>query len=169
MRIVSRNTLNEQKRWLINNSETAEGDHHGCSRWFCYRLIHTLFLIQNRHNRDPYCPFTISVICDIINQTKCLPTVAGTLEGKKETASKLNSVSETILQMARSYDDSASDTLAKKIEDESIKSFKEEVMNNLEDMQDNLLYDDILLNDDVILDRCYKILEEKGFKKGKSQ
>ncbi len=100
-------------------------------------------------------------ITDIINQTKCLPTVAGTLEGKKETASKLNSVSETILQMARSYDDSASDTLAKKIEDESIKSFKEEVMNNLEDMQDNLLYDDILLNDDVILDRCYKILEEK--------
>ena len=100
-------------------------------------------------------------ITEIINQTKCLPTTAGVIEEKKKTANKLSSVSETILQMARSYDDSAEDTLGEEIQDKSKKSFKEEVINNLEDIQDNLLYDDILTNDDAILDECYKILEEK--------
>lgn len=100
-------------------------------------------------------------ITEIINTTKCLPTTAGVIEEKKNTAKKLNSVSETILEMAKSYDDSAKDTLDKEIEDESRNSFKEEVLNNLEDIQDNLLYDDILLNDDEILDKCYDILEVK--------
>ena len=63
--------------------------------------------------------------------------------------------------MARSYNDAAKDTLDEAIEDESKKSFKEETLNNLEDIEDNLLYDDILLNDDEILDNAYKILEEK--------
>lgn len=100
-------------------------------------------------------------ITDIINETKYLPTTAGVIEEKKDTANKLSSVSETILQMARSYDDSAKDTLNEVIENESIKNFKEEVLNNLEDIQENLLYDDILLNDEAILNACYKLLEEK--------
>lgn len=100
-------------------------------------------------------------ITDIINETKCLPTTAGVIEEKKKTANKLNNVSETILQMARSYDDAAEDTLNETIENESKRSFKEEVLNNLEDIEDNLLYEDILLNDDKILDKSYAILEEK--------
>ena len=100
-------------------------------------------------------------ITDIISQTKLLPTTAGVIEEKKKTASKLSSVSETILQMARSYNDSAKDTLNETIEDDSKKSFKEEVLNNLEDIQDNLLYDDMLLNDDEILDESYTILKER--------
>lgn len=100
-------------------------------------------------------------ITDIINETKYLPTTAGVIEEKKDTANKLSSVSETILQMARSYDDSAKDTLNEVIENESIKNFKEEVLNNLEDIQENLLYDDILLNDEAILNACYELLEEK--------
>ena len=100
-------------------------------------------------------------ITEIINETKCLPAVAGVIEEKKKTANKLNNVSETIMQMARSYNDSAKDTLNETIEDESKKNFKDEVMNNLEDIEDNLLYEDMLLNDDQILDECYKILEEK--------
>jgi len=107
-------------------------------------------------------PKKVSIdITEIINETKCLPTVAGVIEEKKKTANKLNSVSETILQMAKSYNDSAKSTLNETIEDESKKGFKEEVLNNLEDIEDNLLYDDILLNDEIILDECYKILEEK--------
>lgn len=107
-------------------------------------------------------PKEVSIdITEIINQTKCLPTTAGVIEEKKKTANKLDSVSETILQMARSYDDSAKDTLEEEIQDESKKSFKEEVINNLEDIEDNLLYDDILLNDDEILNNCYNILEVK--------
>ncbi len=101
-------------------------------------------------------------ITEIINTTKCLPTTAGVIEEKKKTASKLNSVSETILQMARSYNESAKDTLDESIEDESKKTFKDEVMNNLDDIQDNPLYEDILLNDEEILNRCYDILEEKN-------
>lgn len=100
-------------------------------------------------------------ITDIINETKYLPTTAGVIEEKKDTANKLSSVSETILQMARSYDDSAKDTLNEVIENESIKNFKEEVLNNLEDIQENLLYDDIFLNDEAILNACYELLEEK--------
>lgn len=100
-------------------------------------------------------------ITEIINQTKCLPTTAGVIEEKKKTANKLSSVSETILQMARSYDDSAKDTLNETIEDESKRSFKDEAMNNLSDIEDNVLYEDILLNEDIILGECYKILEEK--------
>lgn len=100
-------------------------------------------------------------ITEMFNQTKCLPTTAGVIEEKKRTANKLNNVSETILQMARSYDDAAKDTLNKTVEDDSIKSFKEEVLNNLEDIEDNPLYEDILLNDDEILDECYAILQEK--------
>lgn len=100
-------------------------------------------------------------ITEIINQTKCLPTTAGVIEEKKKTANKLNSVSDTILQMARSYDDSAKDTLNEPIENESKKNFKEEVMNNLEELEDNLLYDDILLNEDTILGEAYRLLEEK--------
>ena len=107
-------------------------------------------------------PKEVSIdITEIINQTKCLPTTAGVIEEKKETANKLSSVSETILQMAQSYNEAATDTLNETIEDESKKSFKEEVLNNLEDIEDNLLYDDTLLNDDQILDECYKILERK--------
>lgn len=107
-------------------------------------------------------PKEVSIdITEIINQTKCLPTTAGVIEEKKETANKLSSVSETILQMAQSYNEAATDTLNETIEDESKKSFKEEVLNNLEDIEDNLLYDDILLNDDQILGECYKILEIK--------
>lgn len=107
-------------------------------------------------------PKEVSIdITEIIKQTKCLPTTAGVIEEKKKTANKLDSVSKTILQMAKSYDDSAKDTLEQEIQDESRKTFKEEVINNLDDIEDNLLYDDILLNDDEILDNCYDILETK--------
>jgi len=107
-------------------------------------------------------PKEVSIdITEIINETKCLPTVAGVIEEKKKTANKLNSVSETILQMARSYNDSAKDALNTTIDNDSKRSFKEEVLNNLEDIEDNLLYEDMLLNDEQILDECYKILEEK--------
>lgn len=100
-------------------------------------------------------------ITDIISDIKYLPTTAGVIEEKKKTANKLSSVSETILQMARSYDDSAKDTLNETIIEDDKNSFKEEVLNNLEDIENNLLYDDILQNDDKILEECYKILDEK--------
>lgn len=100
-------------------------------------------------------------ITEIIGETKCLPTTAGVLEEKKKTANKLNNVSETILQMARSYDDSAENTLGEKIEVESKNTFNEEVLNALEELEDNPLYEDILLNDEAILNKAYSILEKE--------
>ena len=100
-------------------------------------------------------------ITDIINETKYLPTTAGVLEEKKKTANKLNSVSETILQMARSYSDSAKNTLKETIEKESKKSFEEDLLSNLEDIEDNLLYDDLFLNYEEIFEECYRKLEIK--------
>lgn len=101
-------------------------------------------------------------ITEIVNQTKCLPTTAGVIEEKEKAANKLNSVSDTILQIAKSYDASAKDTLDEAIEDDSKKNFKEEALNNLEDIEDNLLYEDILLNENDILEETYKILEQRG-------
>lgn len=101
-------------------------------------------------------------ITEIINQTKCLPTAAGRLEENKETANKLNSVSETIMEMANSYNEVAENSLeSETIEDKSKNNFKEEVLDSLEDIQENLLYEDILTSADEILDEVYELLLKK--------
>jgi len=102
-------------------------------------------------------------ITDIMQTTKCLPTTVGRLEGEIETVNKLNSVSETISEMAQSYDEAAQNTLEKEnsIYEESKKYFINDLLNNLEDSTENLLYDEIIENEDVILDDIYKILQEK--------
>lgn len=101
-------------------------------------------------------------ITEIINTTKCLPTAAGRLEEKKKTANKLNSVSETIMDMANSYNEAAQKSLKEEnIEDIAKENFKEEVLDNLGDISENLLYEDILTSADEILDETYELLREK--------
>ena len=100
-------------------------------------------------------------ITEMYNQTKCLPTTAGAIDGGKDTTDKLNNVSKTIMEMAQNYEESANSTLEKNFGDENRKSFREELLNNLEEIQDNPLYEDILLNDELIIDESYKILYEK--------
>ncbi len=101
-------------------------------------------------------------ITEIINTRKCLPTAAGRLEEKKETANKLNSVSETIMDMANSYNEAAQKSLKEEnIEDIAKENFKEEVLDNLGDISENLLYEDILTSADEILDETYELLREK--------
>lgn len=101
-------------------------------------------------------------ITEVINTTKCLPTAAGILEENKETANKLNSVSKTIMEMANSYNEVAENSLENHtIENKSKENFKDEVLDSLEDIQENLLYEDILISADEILDEAYKILQEK--------
>ncbi len=100
-------------------------------------------------------------ITEIINTTKCLPTTAGRLEENKETVKKLNSVSETIMEMANSYNEVAENSIEEKTENISKENFKEEVLNSLEDIQENLLYEDILVSADEILDEIYEVLKRK--------
>ncbi len=103
-------------------------------------------------------------IADIIGKTKLLPTTGGQIEGEREeTIYKLNSVSETISEMAESYKQVAATTIEtdEELEEDSKKAFKEELTNNIEDFTDNLLYEDFVYSDEEILDSIYDILEEK--------
>lgn len=67
------------------------------------------------------------------------------------------------MEMANSYNEVADSSLeSESIEDKSRNNFKDEVLNNLEDIQENLLYEDILLNADEILDEIYELLVQKN-------
>ncbi len=85
---------------------------------------------------------------DIIPQVKCFPVTAGVLEG--ETVQKLNGVSETIAQMANSYNESAKDVLeTKDLEDENKELFLDDLSNNFEDLEENIFYDDLIENENI--------------------
>lgn len=102
-------------------------------------------------------------ITDIISDTRCLPAISGSLEEKKKTANKLNKVSETIMDMAKSYSESAKKTLNKEnIGNKSKESFTKEVIDNLEDFKENLLYQDVMSSVDDILDEAYNTLEKNN-------
>ena len=100
---------------------------------------------------------------DLIGKTKLLPTTAGQIEGnKEETIYKLNSMSETISEIAKSYKEVAVNTETdEELQEESKNLFKEELINNIDDFTDNMLYDDIIESEDEILDKVYETLEEK--------
>ena len=102
-------------------------------------------------------------ISDIVGKTKLLPTTGGQIEGDKETIYKLNTVSETISEMAKSYSEVAATTVEtdEELKNDNKQSFKEEFLNNIEDFSDNILYEDIIYDDDYILDNVYNLLEEK--------
>lgn len=93
---------------------------------------------------------------EIIPQMKCFPVTSGVLDG--ETAQKLNTVSETIADMARSYNESAKENLS--IEEENKELFVDELYSNLEDIEDNLFYDDLIDNQDILYDIYNELLEK---------
>lgn len=102
-------------------------------------------------------------ISDIVGKTKLLPTTGGQLENAKETIYKLNSVSETISEIAKSYRQVAATTIEteEELKNDSKRCFKEELLNNINDFSENILYEDILDAEDEILDDVYELLEEK--------
>ena len=102
-------------------------------------------------------------ISDIVGKTKLLPTTGGQLEEAKETVYKLNSVSETISEIAKSYREVAVATIEtdEELKNDSKRVFKEELLNNINDFSENILYEDILEAEDEILNDVYALLEEK--------
>ena len=94
-------------------------------------------------------------INDIIPQTKMLPEAGRTLDASDETLIKLNSISQTISEIANNYK-----------EDEHYEkneaSFEEEVIKALEGLEDNLLYDDLYNNEGDILTDFFDNLIENG-------
>ncbi len=131
---------------------------------------------------------------DLVGSTKLLPeTTEKDLEGNKDTIYKLNSISETIFDMAESYREAAATILTEKElkeqEKNNIDIFVEELKKNIENLEDNMLYDEMyypteqlvtdlfnyLLENDIITEREFiKILEKNnnyivGFDNTKTQ
>ena len=103
-------------------------------------------------------------ITDIVgNGVKLLAPSGGRLEENKETIHKLNSVSETISEMARSYNEVAVATsdIKKDVEIERRRAFSEKLLTNIEELTDNILYEDLIYQDDIIIDNIYDVLEKQ--------
>lgn len=97
---------------------------------------------------------------DLFGKTKLLPVgPVNQIEGKKETIYKLNNVSQTISEMAATYKEVAATIVEEdeQIEEKNEKIFMEELDNNLENIQDNMLYED-LENDKQIRENIFKNL-----------
>ena len=131
---------------------------------------------------------------DLVGSTKLLPEVTERdLEENKDTVFKLNSMSDAIYDMAESYNAAAATILDdKELEEQeraNINIFSEELKKNLDDLEDNMLYDELyypteklitdifnhLIGNDVITEKeLVKILEDNnnyivGFENTKSQ
>lgn len=96
---------------------------------------------------------------DLYGKTKLLPETTGrSLEESHETILKLNSMSETIADLARGYKTSEKeDKKLKKQELSNENIFIEELKNNLVNLEENILFDDVYNNNNNIL---HEIFEE---------
>ena len=96
------------------------------------------------------------VIEDVFNSSKLLPETTGrVLEGSKETIKKLTNISETISELAQSYTQTAATVLddeMTKIEKENEEIFIKELHNNIEELEDNVLYDELYYSDEIVSD-----------------
>lgn len=95
-------------------------------------------------------------IDDLFSNSKLLPETTGrVLEGSKETIKKLTNISQTISELAKSYTQTAATVLddeLTKIEKENEEIFLKELRNNLDDIQENMLYEDIYYEDEIAKD-----------------
>lgn len=103
---------------------------------------------------------------DLYGKTKLLPDGGGrTLEENKETIFKLNSMSETIFEMAKTYKEAAATIVdeeeLKKQEQDNFSIFERELQNDLEGIEENILFDDIYSPDDDLLEDIFNLLLDK--------
>lgn len=103
---------------------------------------------------------------DLVNKTKMLPETTGkTLEENKETVYKLTSMSQTISDMAKSYQEAAATIVSeeelKEQELSNEKIFIDELRINLEGLEENILYDDIYNDKDILKDIFEYLLKEE--------
>ncbi len=87
------------------------------------------------------------------------------LEENKEAVYRLNSMSETIFEMAKTYKEAAATIVdeeeLKKQEEDNFTIFEKELENNLEGIEENILFDDIYIPEDNLLEDIFAILLEK--------
>lgn len=100
---------------------------------------------------------------DLNKEPKLLPEVTGrTLEENKEAAYKLSSMSETIFEIAKTYKEAAATIIdedeLKKQEENNFEVFEKELENELEGLEENILFDDIYTPQDNLLEELFEIL-----------
>ena len=83
------------------------------------------------------------------------------LEENEDTIYKLNSVSETISEIAKSYNEAAATVVEDEVTDQGKEIFLEEFLNNIEAESANMLYDDIINEETGIAEDIYEKLIEK--------
>ncbi len=103
---------------------------------------------------------------DLVSKTKMLPETTGkTVEENKETVYKLTSMSQTISDMAKSYQEAAATIVSeeelKEQELSNEKIFIDELRINLEGLEENILYDDIYNDKDILKDIFEYLLKEE--------
>lgn len=111
-------------------------------------------------------PKTLEInISDLIGDTKLLPEFKNKLINNTENAIfKLNTMSETITELADVYKEVAVTTIDDKeveVMKENKNIFIDTVFNNLEAISENILYDDITNLQTGILEELFHILNEK--------
>lgn len=93
---------------------------------------------------------------DMFNSSMLLPETTGrALEGSKETIRKLTNISETISELAQSYTQTAATVLddeMTKIEKENEEIFVKELRNNIEGLEENMLYEELYYSDEIVSD-----------------
>ena len=83
------------------------------------------------------------------------------LEESKDTICKLNSFSNTLNEIAKTYDEEEKERFQDKFEKENLKIFIEDVLINIESAKENLIYDDIVdiknnILKDIYIELCKK-------------
>lgn len=113
-------------------------------------------------------PKTVEInIQDLIGKNKLLETVGDKRLGtNKEMTDDLNNVSNTLDEMIRSYDEAAA-TLVEENQDEKVeeeikvKQFIEDFLNELDNYQDNIFYEELVQNEENMLSQIYNKCVEK--------
>lgn len=97
---------------------------------------------------------------DMYNNTKLLPEVTGrVLEENKDTIYKLEAMSETISEIAKSYKEAAATIVDEEElieqEKENYKIFEKELQNNIEGLEGNILFDDICTPEGTLVEDIF--------------
>ena len=97
---------------------------------------------------------------DLTQKDEYLPAYANNrLNPSREAVDKLNDVSETIKDIAKTYEPVLNTT--EELKNKNKQTFKNELLNNLDGLEDNILYNDIVDENSVILDEIFDEILEK--------
>lgn len=104
------------------------------------------------------------IMDDIFDSTTILPeTTKKTLNTSKDTVNKLSNISDTISEIAKSYNQVAATVVEDRdeVEDKVKEIFKDELKNNLDGLEENILYQDIISSNEIAED-IYDCLKNKN-------